>query len=147
MSNEYRHNHYVPVWYQKRFIPQGQVDNELYYLDLHPGVLVDPRGVVHQRKAVRRLGFKYCFAEQDLYTTRFGSDASTFIEQQFFGALDNHGRRSVNYYANFSHPWDGTLLFQQLLMYMSTQKLRTIKGLGWLQNKADTTDRNHLLRL
>jgi hypothetical protein len=32
-------------------------------------------------------------------------------------------------------------------MYMSTQKLRTPKGLGWLSDKAGTTDRNIVLQL
>lgn len=34
MSAEYQINHYVPKWYQKRFLPSGQTNNELYYLDL-----------------------------------------------------------------------------------------------------------------
>jgi hypothetical protein len=43
MPNEYRHNHYVPAWYQKRFMMPGQKNNELFYLDLKPGFLVDGR--------------------------------------------------------------------------------------------------------
>jgi hypothetical protein len=34
MSTEYKNNHYVPVWYQRRFLPAGQKDNEFFYLDL-----------------------------------------------------------------------------------------------------------------
>lgn len=40
MSSEYRNNHYVPVWYQNKFIPSKRQDKELYYLDLKPGVLL-----------------------------------------------------------------------------------------------------------
>jgi hypothetical protein len=32
MSGEYRNTHYVPVWYQKRFLPSGQRDKELFHL-------------------------------------------------------------------------------------------------------------------
>ena len=40
-------------------------------------------------------------------------------------------RSSTN--TNFAHPWDGGNALQELMMYMSTQKLRTPKGLGWLR--------------
>src|SRR5260221_3744930 len=104
MPTEFRHNHYVPVWYQKRFLPSGQKDQEIFYLDLNPGTFVDPRGISHARKAQRRQGFKYCFAESDLYTTHFGSTESTAIEQHFFGDIDRNGRRAVDYFTTFVHP-------------------------------------------
>lgn len=62
MSSEYRNNHYVPVWYQNKFIPSERQDKELYYLDLKPG-FVDPRGVVHKNIDLRRLGHKRCFCQ------------------------------------------------------------------------------------
>jgi hypothetical protein len=132
MSNEYRHNHYVPEWYQKRFLPPGRKDQELFYLDLAPRTFTDARGVKHTRKAVRLLRFRHCFAEDDLYTAKFGAADSTAIEQQVFGDIDNKGRHAVEYFSKFSHPWDGTNVFQDMLLYMSTQKLRTPKGLAWL---------------
>lgn len=146
MSNQYINNHYVPVWYQKRFLSPKQQNRELFYLDLKPGTFTDPRGIIHTRNDLRRLGFKYCFAENDLYTTHFGSEESTEIEQHFFGTIDRNGHRAVDHYVNFSHPWDGTDAFQDMMMYMSTQKLRTSKGLGWLNNKFGTTDRHQVLR-
>ena len=54
MASEYRHNHYVPVWYQKRFLPPGQADRELQYLDFQPGFFIDGRGVRHEKRAVKR---------------------------------------------------------------------------------------------
>lgn len=147
MSTEYRRNHYVPEWYQKRFIPRNQVNRELYRLDLKPGYFVDPRGVSHPRRAVRRLGFRYCFAETDLYTTRFGLNESTDIEERFFGKIDNNGRRAVSYFTDFSHPAVDWEAFEDLMLYMSTQKLRTPKGLGWLGMKAQTNDRQQILQL
>ena len=147
MSNEYQNNHYVPVWYQKRFIPKGQKDNELFYLDLNPATFTDPRGVTHKIKNPKKLGPKRCFSEDDLYTTQFGQERSTDIEKIFFGKIDGDGRKAVDYYANFSYPWDGNDHFNELMMYMSTQKLRTPKAFEWLSKKAKTSDKNQILQL
>ncbi len=146
MPGEYRHNHYVPVWYQKRFIPPAQVDQELHYLDLRPGVFVDPRGVTHPRRAVKRQGFRHCFAQTDLYTTRFGGLAVTDIEKLFFGAIDRNGRTAVDYFTTFEHPSVDSDAFQDMMRYMSTQKLRTPKGLGWLGDRLRTNDQQRVLR-
>ena len=147
MATEFRHNHYVPEWYQKRFLPLGQKDQELFYLDFRPGIFKDPRGILHKKKAVRRRGFKYCFAEDDLYTTRFGSEESTVIEKYFFGNIDRNGKKAVEYFTNFAHPSVDHKAFEDMVLYMSTQKLRTPKGLGWLSNKAKTLDRHKILSL
>lgn len=147
MSNEFRNNHYVPEWYQRRLLPSGQKNQELFYLDLKPGIFVDPRGVVHPRRAVRKQGFRYCFTEQDLYTTYFGAEESTKIEQIFFGAIDSKGKRGVEYFADFAHPSVDGDAFHNMMMYMSTQKLRTPKGLGWLSAQARTSDRDQVLRI
>jgi hypothetical protein len=145
MPDEYRHNHYVPEWYQKRFIPTLQENRELFYLDLHPGSFIDGRGASHSKRGVRRLGFKFCFAQRDLYTTRLQNMDPTGIEKQFFGAIDREGRTAVEYYANFAYPWDGGNHLQEIMMYMSTQKLRTVKGLQWLQQVTGAQDHNQLM--
>ena len=151
MSTEYRNNHYVPVWYQKRFVPPGQRDKELFYLNLMPSSVSDSRGHLHTKNTVRRLGFKHCFAEKDLYTTQFGSEESTRIEQVFFGPIDSTGRHAVEYFTNFAHPSVDTDAFENMMAYLSTQKLRTPKGLGWLSSQVGTTDRSktlaHMLEL
>lgn len=146
MSKEYRNNHYVPIWYQKRFLPPEQQNKELFRLDLKPGTAKDSRGGIHQKNAVRALGFKHCFVDRDLYTTRFGLQDSTEIEQLFFGAIDSKGREAVDYFANFAHPSVNSAAFQNMVIYMSTQKLRTPKGLGWLSSRVRSTDRNAVLR-
>ena len=147
MATAFRHNHYVPEWYQKRFLPREQVGQEIYYLDLHPEPFIDPRGTPHLRKNPKRLGFRHCFAETDLYTRQIGSLESTEIEQRFFGAIDRRGREAVNYYADFAYPWDGRGFLNEILIYMSTQKLRTPKGLGWLSNQIASPEKNRILRL
>jgi Protein of unknown function (DUF4238) len=147
MSGEYRKNHYVPVWYQRQFIPLGAQQNELFCLNLDPGTLTDARGITHPRKAVRRVGPKHCFFEQDIYTIRLGAIDSTEIERLFFGEIDSRGRDAVEHFNNFEHCKAGQAeAFQNLIPYMSTQKLRTPKGLRWLRDRVNTRDRNLVLQ-
>jgi len=148
MSSQYRHNHYVPEWYQKRFILPGQKDNELLYLDFQPGFFVDPRGIIYPKRAVKRQGFKHCFAQTDLYTSQFANIQPTDIEKIFFGAIDRNGMKAVDFFATYDHEsgnWDGDQ-FQNMMRYMSTQKLRTPKGLGWLADQLKTGDQQAVLK-
>ena len=142
MPNEYKNNHYVPIWYQKRFVPDPSSQHELHYFDLKPQQYIDSRGKAHIGNSVRKLGFKYCFAEDDLYTTNFDGTESKELERLFFGEIDSKGRIAVDWCAHFSHPWDGTDAINDLLLYMSTQKLRTPKGLAWLRDQASKLGRN-----
>lgn len=146
MSNDYRNNHYVPQWYQKRFIPEGQRERVLYRLDFKPGTFVDTCGNTHQKKAVHCLGPKKHFVATDLYTTKIRAVESTAIEQFFFGRIDERGRRSVEYFAEFTHPAVNSEAFHDLIHYLSAQKLRTPKGLDWLSSHVRIDDRNILLR-
>jgi len=147
MSQQYRNNHYVPVWYQRRFLLPNQKDRELYYLDLKPGSFTDPRGVRHERRALKKLGPRYCFFEKDLYTTRFGQTDFTTLEQAFFGRVDSSGREAVDYFSQFEHPSaEGGSLLSAMLIYMTVQKLRTPKGLGWLAGQLRSFDQNTVLR-
>src|SRR5579864_5808817 len=146
MSAEYRRNHYVPVWYQKRFIAPQSRSKELSYLDLKPPTVTDGRGVRHSLNSVRRRGPKHCFVEDDLYTVSLGSIESTEIEQLFFGVIDSAGRHAVDRFAKFQHSEGGAGdAFLPLIQYMSTQKLRTPKGLAWLRDQAKTSDHNKVL--
>jgi hypothetical protein len=146
MSSEYRFNHYVPEWYQKRFISDHQKERTLFRLDLKPENFTDSRGVTHQKQSLHRLGPKKFFAENDLYTTRFGDLESTAIEKLFFGLIDTNGRKAVEYFTDFAHPSINKDAFHALMIYMSTQKLRTPKGLDWLSNVVRDENRNNLLR-
>ncbi|MDP2586300.1 MAG: DUF4238 domain-containing protein [Candidatus Komeilibacteria bacterium] len=145
MSNQYRNNHYVPVWYQKRFLSVGQKDNELYYLNFKPGQFIDPRGIAHPSKPIKKQGFNFCFAKKDLYTTQFQNVESTKIEQYFFGKIDRNGRNAVEYFTNFQHPSVDGKAFEDLMLFMSTQKLRTPKGLAWLSEQSKTASKNQIL--
>lgn len=146
MSAEYRRNHYVPEWYQKRFIPDSSVHKELLLLNLKPESFVDGSGVVRQHKCLRRLGPKHCFVQDDLYRIAFGAIESTEIERVFFGQIDSEGRKAVEHFSNYNSFASGSHeAFPHLLRYLSTQKLRTPKGLGWLSERAKTNDQNVVL--
>lgn len=129
---DYRNNHYVPVWYQKRFIPTDSTDCELFYLDLQPGSFRTPNGIIIAKKALKRQGPRHCFKQLDLYTQEFAGKRFIEIERQFFGQIDRTGNRAVEAATNFSHTnWKPQQLIQ-LVNYLSAQKLRTPKGLSWL---------------
>jgi hypothetical protein len=145
-NNQYRNNHYVPQWYQSRFVIDKQGCNELYYLNLHPEIFTDKEGVKHKAKDKHHFGFKKCFAQKDLYTTYLQGITSTRIEQEFFGEIDRKGKEAVEYFSNFQHPSIGKNEFRDILRYMSTQKLRTPKGLGWLSEMTKIKDSQEILK-
>lgn len=147
MNNEYQNNHYVPVWYQKRFLPGYLNTKEIFLLDLTPKIFTDINGISRKDRELRRLGFKYCFYEKNLYTTKLGMFESTEIEKVFFGKIDLYGKNSVDYFSNFKHDSINGIAFQNLLLYLSTQKLRTPKGLDWLSKSFSNNDKNEILQL
>lgn len=144
MAQGFRNNHYVPKWYQKRFIPPTARERKYFYLDVRPEH-VTRDGRTHTRDAVRRLGPISCFCETDLYTTRFGNWISTDIERLFFGRVDTEGRAAVEYWTDFKHPSVEHDAFQQFIPYLSLQKLRTPKGLLQLSELVQVQDKNAVL--
>ncbi len=142
---KYRDNHYVPIWFQERFIPNASKERKYYYLDMKPETLMS-NGRRYTRKSLLRWGPQKCFCEYDLYTTKFGSWISTEIEEKFFGPLDATARESLDYFSTFQHPSAEGKLFQILVLYMSIQKLRTPKGLRMLSELTRQTDKNRILR-
>lgn len=143
-TTAYRENHYVAQWYQRRFLPVVG-EKKFCYLDLKPDQFRDPNGVLRQKKALNRWGTDRCFKETDLYTTRFGAWESTEIEQFFFGRVDTKGRDAIEYFATFAHPGADGDAFNNLLNYMSIQKLRTPKGLAQLADMTGMRDSSDVL--
>ena len=141
---DYRRNHYVPEWYQRRFLSNDAREKKFYYLDLNPDSTVSGRWE-YKRNALLRWGPRRCFYERDLYTTKFGEWESTEIEEKFFGKVDSAGSASIKYWSNFEHPSVDPESFQNLLLYMSIQKLRTPKGLDYLANLVKLSDKNMVL--
>lgn len=125
-------NHYVPIWYQKRFILGPKTS--LYYLDLDPPKTVLPDGRVIVGRAVSRHAPKSCFSSEDLYTTTFGNTLNDEVERYLFGTIDNDGAKAVRAFASNDLAAIHTL-FRRFFEYVDAQKLRTPKGLDWIKSK------------
>ena len=140
---DFTHNHYVPEWYQHRFLQPGQ--GKYNYLDLSPEKIVTPSGHTYTRSALLKWGPKSCFAQDDLYTTQWGSLKNTEIERIFFGEIDSNGHKAVDFFDDYKIKDGMHEAFQNLVRYMSIQKLRTPKGLGFISNIFDINSTNKLL--
>lgn len=147
---KYKENHYVPVWYQERFLP-SEGERKFRYLDLSPEQFRDANGIVRTKTALRRWGAVSCFKETDLYTVKYGRYKSTEIEQFFFGKVDEDGREAVDFFSRYQsfNDFRGDVspdnVFHSLLRYMSVQKFRTPKGLRYLSALLHVSDKNSLL--
>jgi hypothetical protein len=124
-----------------------QPDRELYLLALKPEWFRDGNGVRRRRKALHCTGTRHCFAIDDLYTTRLGGIESRELERVFFGEVDSPGKRAVEFFARFNHDSMQEDALQDLMRYMSTQKLRTPKGLDWLVRQSGAKRRGDVLDL
>jgi Protein of unknown function (DUF4238) len=132
-------HHYVPRWYQRRFLASGK--SKFHYLDLHPEVITSNK-VSHQRKALLHWGPARCFYKDDLYTLKLGGWSSDQIEQRFFGAVDSLGRKAVELFANYNGFGDAAAqAFRSLVPYMDAQRSRTPRGLDWFKKQVGL--RNH----
>lgn len=143
-DQQYRHNHYVPVWYQERFLPPDQ--DRFWYLDLKPDVVTSGH-VRYTRRDLLHWGPRQCFAQNDLYTTNWGNALNTEIERFFFGKLDAQGKAAVEYFGSFKHPSADGDMFNAFVPYISVQKLRTPKGLEFLQGLARSYNRDITLMM
>jgi len=143
---QYRHNHYVPISYQRRFMLPGQ--SWYYRLDLKPESATSGT-IRYTRRALHHWGTDRVFAENDLYTTRWGTGDNAEIEQFFFGQLDDEGAPAIDFIRDFDHEKEtySEPLFQQFLRYMSLQELRTPKGLAAFAANAESKDQNSALIL
>ena len=131
-SRDFRHNHYVPRWFQERFLEAERKQREFYYLHKEPRTTRDGRGRRITLPEVERRALKNCFAERDLYTLTFRGISSTELERRFFGRIDRERRNAVDFWTNYDHTAHAGDALRPLLIYLSTQKLRTPKGLDWL---------------
>ena len=62
-NGDFKHNHYVPEWYQRRFMLADQ--SRYWYLDLKPKEVMQD-GHRFTRRALLPWGPARCFAENDL---------------------------------------------------------------------------------
>src|SRR5580692_8286098 len=129
-NTNFKHNHYVPEWYQRRFLLPGQ--GKYWYLDLKPEQ-VARNGNKFTRRELLQWGPISCFAEDDLYTVKWGGQENVDIEKFFLGRVDSNGKSAVEFFSDFAFDQAGqSEAFEAVMNYMSVQKLRTPKGLNWL---------------
>ena len=144
MNNDLiRSNHYVPIWYQKRFLSSKK--SSFHYLNLYPDPIKLPDGKIkHKKQICWPFSPKQCFYQTDLYTTSFLGILNDEIERYLFGEIDNDGSIAIKALVDN----DYSLLhkyFETLFKYLDIQKIRTPKGLSWLSLKYPRITYNDLL--
>ena len=141
--NVTRNNHYVPQWYQRGFLTSES--NELVYLDLSPDTKKLPDGRVITMNSRSSRPTSKCFCQRDVYTTFFGDDINDGIERILFGQIDDSGARAIcSYIDNDPRGWHEH--FTQLFTYISSQKIRTPKGLDWINCHYANLNQNDLMK-
>lgn len=147
---DYISHHYVPQWYQKNFLTHGK--SKLNYLDLKPDLVRDKQGkavIIKGRNLYRDSLLKWspkrCFCIDNLYTTLVNGQDYTGVERIFFGKIDDRGKKAVDYFKNFSHPSIDPTHLNNFLTYLSTQKLRTPKGLSDFKSKVLARNNTELM--
>jgi hypothetical protein len=123
-----RAHHYVPQWYQRRFLLPGQ--SRYHYLDLNPDIVVRDR-VSYRRNNLLNWGPSRCFYKDDLYTLRFGHTTTDAMERVFFGQADRLGMAAVAEMAEYAgiRTLSSPDKFRNLAPYMGAQRFRTPRGL------------------
>jgi Protein of unknown function (DUF4238) len=144
MNKQQAHaHHYVPEWYQRRFLRTEQF--KYHYLDLHPETITN-NGVKYQRRDLLHWGPARCFYQDDLYTLKLGGWSTDNIERRFFGEIDSRGRHAVGVFSEYTgYCPDLHKAFPALPQYMDAQRFRTPRGLDQLKAMTDSRDRNQLL--
>ncbi|MCK5280881.1 MAG: DUF4238 domain-containing protein, partial [Cyclobacteriaceae bacterium] len=127
-----RLNHYVPIWYQKRFLLTG--DTTYFYRNLFPETKTLSNDTVITLKDCHVRGPKKCFKKKDLYTTSFFGLLNDEIERYLFGEIDSNGAKAIQAFLDndISLIHD---LFNAFFEYLDAQKIRTPKGLDWIKTK------------
>jgi Protein of unknown function (DUF4238) len=129
-------HHYVPQWYQRRFLATAKTT--YFYLDLHPEIIVH-NGVSHTKKALWKWGPLLCFFRENLYTLKFGQTTSDAMEKFFFGAVDSHGAKATAHFRDYQGVTAGTGdAAQALTAYMGAQRFRTPRGLDEIKKRASS---------
>ena len=137
-----RKNHYVPEWYQRGFFAQNT--DTYHYLDLRPDTKKLKDGRVIQLNSRWLNSPSSCFFQTDLYTTFFGKYVNDDIEKYFFGEIDDKGARAIRAFISDDYAlWHKH--FTDFFSYMDTQKIRTPKGLDWINSNYPELNKVDLL--
>jgi len=137
-----RDNHYVPQWYQRDFFPPDR--ESLWYLDLKPTLYPQRDGALKPGKSLFDWPPAKCFYRTDLYSTHFLFHIDDEIERRLFGDIDGRGSTAVRAFQG-TDPGAWVECFNDLFEYLDAQRLRTPKGLDWLQSRYPALDQNQLM--
>lgn len=131
-------NHYVPQWYQQRFIPDDRKERKYHYLDMAPERVTNAGGMgFHRRNERRYLGPANCFQHEHLYTVFLGGNATDVIEKKFFGKIDSIGAAALNLFLDYDWPRTEHGTIHDFIDFIGAQKLRTPKGIDYLRHVAE----------
>jgi hypothetical protein len=137
-----RRNHYVPKWYQKRFLLPTHT--KLCYLDLFPDTKELPNGSTVTMNNFHWWTPQQCFYENDLYTTSFFGFVNDEVERYLFGKIDTDGFAAIRAFIDNDivklHK-----LFIKFFEYLDAQKIRTPKGLDWIKTKYSRLTQQQLM--
>jgi Sodium Bile acid symporter family len=141
-----RAHHYVPEWYQKRFLSSGSA--KLHVLDLNPETVKLPNGKRFTHNAYRMKPTSKCFYSDDLYMLRFGQSITDTVERTFFGAVDRRGSAAVEEFSKVTGFSKGFAQAQgDIPPYLGAQRFRTPRGLDWLKGQTRASDHNQTLAI
>ncbi|HMJ60888.1 MAG TPA: hypothetical protein VK493_03955 [Bryobacteraceae bacterium] len=136
-------HHYVPRWYQKRFLLPGQ--NVLCYLDLKPETIIDGN-IRYTKKDLWYWHPSRCFCIDDLYSMRFGRMTTDMLERHLFGAVDRNGATATEVFGAYDDFKEEIHeAFRSRLAYVGAQRFRTPRGLDWIKRWAGVTDQTATL--
>ncbi len=132
MSPSQSHNHhYVPQWYQRRFLLPGQ--DKLFYLDLKPETVIGD-GFSYTKRALKQAAPVKCFCIDDLYAMRFGKQTTDILETRLFGAVDKKGAAAAEHFRYYNdYLADTNERYRDLVRYLGAQRFRTPHGLDWMK--------------
>ncbi len=145
-----RNNHYVSQWHQRGFIKHGE--SRLHYLDLNPDAIkrpdgsdvLLPNGKIKIHNNYNDHPTSKCFVKEDLYSTFFGQYINDEIERRLFGKIDDTGKKAIEAFATDDiSKWHQN--FSNLFSYVDAQKIRTPKGLDWIEKHYSNLDQNQLM--
>lgn len=144
-------HHFVPQWYQRRFLPEGK--GEFYVLDKDPlRKVICPDGKarpIAKPREVFRSGTGALFQQQDLYAVNLPLVRPDHLERELFGKIDHDGEPANSLFSawpetmgivsqnldkiptNFGSP---NQRMGDLINYIDAQKTRTPKGLLQIKN-------------
>jgi hypothetical protein len=88
---DYKNQHYVPKWYQRKFIPDKK--GKYWRLDLKPERIIHPNGK-EEVKDISPKSIEDCFAEDFFYKNLLFTDPN-FLEKSFYGDIDDNGAKGI----------------------------------------------------